>query len=406
MNTLELLPDPAFYCRPGLPGKTALVVDDEEIIRETLKIAFINSGLSVTTAASGEEALQILKEQHFDLIITDLRMERTDGLEVLKIAKAFAPETSVIILTGFGDMASAIDALRMGADDYLLKPCDPDELLFRLGRCLEKQNLLQKLRINNQELKQEIFEHRKTTEELNNLADNFAQANSELQAFNRAVSHDLQEPLYLILVFAKRLLHKYGTLLPTRGQEYLNHIQNAAGRMQILIHSLLQYAKLNSASAPRCSVDLSRTITDVLADLQLRIEETGASVTIDRLPVVKGDPVQLHQLLLNLIANSLKYHRCGIAPRIKIQCLPGDKIDGEKLYHRLIIQDNGIGFDRQDSETIFGLFKRLHGNSEYGGTGIGLSICRKIVEGLGGTLTAEGERDKGAKFTITLPVNA
>jgi signal transduction histidine kinase len=384
------------------PREAVLVVDDEETIRETLSMLLSAEGFTVASAVSGEEALSLLKKQPFNLVITDLIMEGTGGIEVLKATKTFSPETGVIILTGFGDMDSAITALRLGADEYLLKPCETEELLFRINRCLEKQDLVQELRAANQSLKMEMYEHLRTAGKLQEYADHLALVNRELQIFNRAVSHDLQEPLALIKAFAERLITKYSMALPDQGQKYLAHIEDAAARMQDLIQSLLQYARLTSKPKNLTKVDLAKTISDVLVDLQLRLEQTGARVIVGSLPEIEAEPVQMHRLLLNLLSNSLKYHRPGIAPRISIHSRPLEDNHGMSCF-QVIIEDNGLGFDNRDRKKIFDIFQRLHADLDYKGTGIGLAICKRIVEQHGGSISASGKVNKGATFTITLP---
>jgi signal transduction histidine kinase len=387
------------------PREAVLVVDDEETIRETLSMLLTAEGFTVTSAVSGEEALGLLKKQPFNLVITDLVMEGAGGIEVLKATKTFSPETGVIILTGFGDMDSAITALRLGADEYLLKPCETEELLFRINRCLEKQDLVQELRSANQSLKMEMYEHVRTAGKLQEYADHLALVNRELQIFNRAVSHDLQEPLALIKAFAERLITKYSMALPDQGQKYLAHIEDAAARMQDLIQSLLQYTRLTSRPKNLTKVDLARTISDVLIDLQLRLEQTGARVIVGSLPEIEAEAVQMHRLLLNLLSNSLKYHRPGIAPRISIHSRQLEDDRGMSCC-QLIIEDNGLGFDNRDRKKIFDIFQRLHADLDYKGTGIGLAICKRIAEQHGGAISASGKVNKGATFTITLPFQA
>jgi signal transduction histidine kinase len=387
------------------PREAVLVVDDEETIRETLSMLLTAEGFTVTSAVSGEEALGLLKKQPFNLVITDLIMEGAGGIEVLKATKTFSPETGVIILTGFGDMDSAITALRLGADEYLLKPCETEELLFRINRCLEKQDLVQELRSANQSLKMEMYEHVRTAGKLQEYADHLALVNRELQIFNRAVSHDLQEPLALIKAFAERLITKYSMALPDQGQKYLAHIEDAAARMQDLIQSLLQYTRLTSRPKNLTKVDLARTISDVLIDLQLRLEQTGARVIVGSLPEIEAEAVQMHRLLLNLLSNSLKYHRPGIAPRISIHSRQLEDDRGMSCC-QLIIEDNGLGFDNRDRKKIFDIFQRLHADLDYKGTGIGLAICKRIAEQHGGAISASGKVNKGATFTITLPFQA
>ena len=234
--------------------------------------------------------------------------------------------------------------------------------------------------------------------------------NSELQAFNYFASHDLQEPLRKIQTFISRLNDKEYDNLSDAGKQYLERIQFSSGRMRLLIKDLLQFSRTTSAEQVFETTDLNQLMYNALEELHHPIEEKKAIVKTETLPVLSVVPFQIQQLFINLISNSLKYSREHVYPIITISV---SKVlsDDEPLiahrpgvyFHRLIFQDNGIGFEQQYAEKIFTLFSRLHGKLEYEGTGIGLAICKKIVENHHGFIFAEGTPGVGSTFTVYIP---
>lgn len=238
-----------------------------------------------------------------------------------------------------------------------------------------------------------------------------ARSNAELQQFASIASHDLQEPLRKIQAFGNRLQEKYGGVLNEQGADYIKRMQNAAQRMQILIDDLLVFSRITTRAQPFVAVNLAKVAKEVLSDLEVLIQQTEARVELSELPTIHADPLQMRQLLQNLIGNALKFRRKNEPPRVKV-C--GQIIDNrEQLTEnslnsylcQITVEDNGIGFDQKYCDRIFQVFQRLHGRSEYEGTGIGLAICRKIVERHGGSIAAESTPSQGAKFIVTLPVH-
>ncbi len=227
------------------------------------------------------------------------------------------------------------------------------------------------------------------------------QSNRDLEVFASVASHDLQEPLRKITAFGDRLEEVSGEALDDRGRLYLSRMTAAAGRMQVLIDDLLQYARVSSRGRPLERLDLDQLIRQVLSDLETRIEESGARVELEPLPRVEADPSQMGQLFQNLIANALKFRHPERTPEVRIS---GRMVsDSTRPWCEITVADNGIGFDQQYGERIFEVFGRLHGRTAYPGTGMGLAICRKIVERHGGTIEARGESGEGARFLIRLP---
>jgi PAS domain S-box-containing protein len=247
---------------------------------------------------------------------------------------------------------------------------------------------------------------------LEHLVDDLKRSNSNLEEFAYAASHDMQEPIRKIQFFSDRLQAELGEALTERQRYLFQRLQNASDRMRTLIDDLLAYSRVSRGSLEFTEVDLNQKLELVLGDLELQLQEKRAEVQADPLPVVNGNSRQLQQLLHNLLNNSLKYSGDGESSRIDIFYEPvkGMEVkpelsseEGNRRFHHIIIRDNGIGFKQEDAERIFNIFTRLHGASEYQGTGVGLSIARKVVENHKGYIWAESETGKGAAFNILLP---
>ena len=257
---------------------------------------------------------------------------------------------------------------------------------------------------------QDISELKKVEEEAHAYMKLLESSNRELEEFAFVASHDLQEPLRKVATFGDRLQARCGDALDSRGRDYLDRMQKAASRMHSLINGLLTYSRVSTQAGEFESVDLNVAVAEVLSDLEIRIEQSGGRVEVSPLPVIAADPIQIRQLLQNLISNALKFHE-GEPPLVTVSCnysqvgddpLP-DMESGEEFV-RISIQDNGIGFDQKYADRIFRVFQRLHGRSSiFEGTGIGLSVCHGIIEDHDGTIIAKNAPDAGAVFTAKLP---
>ncbi len=244
----------------------------------------------------------------------------------------------------------------------------------------------------------DITERKQAEEKLKAFTAELQRSNQELQDFASVASHDLQEPLRKVRAFGDRLEASHGDELSQRGLDYLRRMQSAAERMQVLINDLLIFSRVTTRARPFVRVSLSNVAHEVLSDLQTLIERTGGRVEVGELPSVEADPTQMRQLLQNLISNALKFHREGEPPLVKVR---GKAEDG---LCEIEVEDNGIGFEEKHLGRIFTIFERLHGRGEYEGTGVGLAVCKKIVERHGGSITAVSEPGRGATFTITMPL--
>jgi PAS domain S-box-containing protein len=252
----------------------------------------------------------------------------------------------------------------------------------------------------------DITERRRAEEELKEIAARLTRSNRELQDFAYIASHDLQEPLRKIQTFGDRLKNRYSEKLDETARDYLERMQSAAARLQTLITDLLAFSRVMSREQPFEQVSLDKLAREVISDLEVLIEKTGGKVEIGPLPVVEADPTQMRQLLQNLIGNALKFHRPDQPPVVTLSSEISSSANGAPALCQISVADNGIGFDEKYLDRIFAVFQRLHGRSEYEGTGVGLAICRKIVERHGWTITARSEPGAGATFIITLPAQA
>jgi light-regulated signal transduction histidine kinase (bacteriophytochrome) len=225
-------------------------------------------------------------------------------------------------------------------------------------------------------------------------------SNQALEDFAFIASHDLREPLRKIQLFGDRLHSRYSQELGPQGQDYITRMQQAARRMQEMLDGMLAYARITSQGQPFTQIDLLQVVGEVLSDLEARLVQTGGQVEVDPLPTIEADPLQMRQLFQNLLGNALKFHRPETPPRVRISGSP----PGEKTI-TLAIADNGIGFEEQEAAQLFQPFHRLHGKSEYEGTGMGLAICRKIVERHGGSIHVNSQPGQGTTFHVTFPIH-
>jgi PAS domain S-box-containing protein len=246
----------------------------------------------------------------------------------------------------------------------------------------------------------DVTAKKRVDQALREQAEKLERSNAELEQFAYVASHDLQEPLRKIQAFGDRLKSKCGADLNPDAQDCLKRMQSAAARMQTLIQDLLSLSRVSSQGQPFAPVDLRDVARTVVSDLEIRIEQLSARVEVGVLPVVPGDRVQLGQLLQNLIGNALKFHKPGEPPVVKVW---SQAVEGQADVCEIVVEDRGVGFDEKYLDRIFQIFQRLHGRSEYEGTGIGLAICRKIVERHGGSITASSTPGQGARFILTLP---
>ena len=246
---------------------------------------------------------------------------------------------------------------------------------------------------------QDITERKKAESKIEQYAKALERSNNALQEFASIASHDLQEPPRKIITFGNQLKHIPGNS-DKRSEDYLNRMQQTAARMQTLILDLLRYSQVHTEAKPPRQINLRNIVDEVIEILEKRISETRGTIIIDSLPALHTEDFQMRELFQNLIGNALKYHREGVYPVIKIK-----SCQMENQHWKITVEDNGIGFDEKHKNKIFSPFHRLHGRSAYEGTGMGLAICKKIVDRHRGTITAQSTPEKGSTFIIILPGN-
>jgi len=332
---------------------------------------------------SAAEALAAMRERSFDLLLADLQMPGTNGIDLMKSAQLVDPTLVAVIMTGHGALETAVAAMKAGALDYIQKPIKLATALPVLERALA----VRQLRIEKKRLEENV---RERTEELKI-------ANRELEAFSYSVSHDLRAPLRAVTSFTQVLLTDHAGSLDDEGRRLLQNVSAGAAHMDRLITDLLRLSQLNRQALHRQPVrfaELARRIVDDMA-----AERAGRDIefVIADFPTWQVDPGLMQQVLVNLISNAIKFTRERTHARIEI----GYRMDGTTLV--CFVKDNGVGFNMKYMNKLFGVFQRLHTADQFEGTGVGLSIVRRIVERHGGKVWVDGAQDQGATFYFSLP---
>ena len=369
-----------------MPHIVIVNAEDNEVTRYARSRVLQRAGYVVREAINGATTLALVAAEHPAVVLLDVKLPDINGYEVCRRLKSNPATASTVVLqvsANFVERDDKVRGLEGGADGYLIEPLSPDELIATIRSYVRLQQAEEKLAKANIEL------HRQATE--------LRRSNEELQQFAYVVSHDLQEPLRAIGVYSELLISQYQQEADAEVQEYARYITEGIERMRTLMTELLQYARVESQTKAVTLTDCHQIVLQVLEDLQLSIEETGAQITCDPLPAVYADRRRLAQVLRNLLSNALKYH--GPQP-VRIHISASQK-DGEWHFQ---VHDNGIGIDPQFADRIFVIFQRLHLRHEYPGTGIGLAMCKKIIEQHGGRIWVESRLGEGATFFFTLPM--
>ena len=366
----------------GKNKRVALVVEHNPSVCKSLTSFLEQKGFIVFGADNVEKAIDLATQKNPQLILLDAGLPGNENCRLCPILKKCDKKIPVIIVVGEEGESTIEKAFKAGADDFICKPVHFCLIGYRINHLLGK---------------------RQAAIELGEFVDRLERRNRDLQDFTHVVSHDLQEPLHLILAFAERIRTKTGIELNERAHLYLERIESSAGRMQELIDGLLLYSRVTTQAQEFVRVDLAGVVHDVLADLEVKIEQLGAEIKFQQLGSIEADPLQMRQLFQNLIGNALKYANHNKIPEVSIYALRQKAESGSGSMFEIVIQDNGIGFNENFSEYIFGIFQRLHGRSQYQGTGIGLALCKKIVERHHGSIYAASKVGVGSRFTIILP---
>ncbi|MGQ7944436.1 hybrid sensor histidine kinase/response regulator [Flavobacterium sp. WC2509] len=401
-----------------------LIVDDIRANLVALKKVLELHNFDVDTAESGDEALKKILKKDYCLIIMDVQMPGMDGFEVAEILAGSnrTKDIPVIFLSAVNKQKKFIfKGYETGGVDYITKPVDSDLLILKVKTFLKIYHQKNELKSIQDLLSKEI-EIRKEAQ--NNLEEKIAERtkqlvmkneelelrNHELQQFSWVVSHDLKEPIRKVQMFIKIINERY-LVKNEKSVDYVARIIRSAERMEALITDLLDYSRLSSTVIPE-PTDLNDILQEIVADFDFLIDQKSATILIDPLPTLIAIPSQLRQVFQNLIGNSLKFSKKDVAPIIEITC---ERIENKEFdsvpsatgnFVRLIVKDNGIGFDEIHLDRIFMIFQSLHDRQTYQGTGIGLAITKKIIEKHNGLITAKSAEGEGASFIIILPIES
>ena len=404
-----------------------LLVDDREDNLFSIEAILEKDTYTIVKANSGRAALKILLAEHdFSLILMDVQMPDLNGFETATIIydRDKLKNIPIIFITAFSnDDDHIFRGYKMGGVDYIYKPINPELLrakvgvfveLYRKTRQLQLQE--QKLIAANLSLQKEIEERKLSEQKVQQLNQQLTENNTHLKRMNEELdqfaymaSHDLQEPLRKIQMFSDKIMGK--KVHDEESEKYFSKIISASRRMQSLINNLLDFSRHSVSPSDFRKTDLTALLKETVTDMEVEIEKNEAKINIGSLPVISAVPSLMQQLFHNLLSNALKFRKKTGVPEININAekmTKGDLLEFTQHvnglpYYKITVTDNGIGFDEKDSEAIFKVFKRLHSYNEYAGTGVGLSICKKIVEQHNGFIRAESKLNEGSSFIICLP---
>jgi signal transduction histidine kinase len=354
------------------------VADVELVLRTLGKDGFDVSG---DVAQTVEEFTLRIQTIAYDLILADYNLPQWRGTEALDILCRENLDVPLIVVTGYLSQDKAMECIKQGAVDCVLKD-HIARLPASVRRALEEKRIRGLRRKVEKELADKVVE--------------LARSNAELEQFAYVASHDLQEPLRMIANYTQLLAERYRGRLDEQADKYIHYSVDGAVRMQALIQDLLKFSRVGKADIEPKAIECRVAVEQALKNLNAAVEESGAVVNWKGLPVVMADSSLLTQVFQNLISNAIKFHGSET---------PMIQIDAEKKGHEwvLSVSDNGIGIRAESWQDIFVIFRRLHTRTEYAGNGIGLAICKKIIERHGGKLWIEGQVAPGCRFKFTLP---
>jgi signal transduction histidine kinase len=330
---------------------------------------------------SKRELEECLQRKSYDVVLADYNLPQFRGMEALEMMRNRGVSTPLILVTGALNSVTAVECVKQGATDYVLK-----DHLSRLTLCVRRA--LEEMRLRE--------EGKCAQDELARKMDELGRSNRDLEQFAYIASHDLQEPLRMVAAYTQLLAERYHGKLDEDADKYMGYAVEGALRMQALVHDLLTFSRVGRNGVERKNIDSSQAVREALQNLAVSLQESGAVVNQSTLPVMHSDRTQLLQLFQNLIGNAIKFR--GKEPLIIT--VSAERKDKEWEF---AIADNGIGIAPEHKEVIFSIFQRLHTRAEYPGNGVGLAICKKIVEQHGGRIWVDSEPGKGSTFRFTLP---
>jgi len=364
-----------------LPGHRSskmrvLLVEDEPADAELAMCALRQAGFEASEdiAHTAKEFSQFVRENSYDVILAGYKLS-WNGMDAVAFLRREGLDVPVILVSDALGELTAVECIKQGAADYVLK-----DQLARLPDAVQRA-------VREKELRQD---HRQGQEEL-------ARSNRDLEQFAYVASHDLQEPLRMVATYTQLLAERYKGKLDPEADKYIHYAVDGALRMQKLLQDLLAFSRVGRQGAALQSTDCEAVLQASLKNLKVAIQESGAVIEHVQLPAVMADSSQLVQVFQNLIGNAIKF-RGSEPPAIRVSA---EEIGKEWVFS---VEDNGIGIAAEDKENVFVIFRRLHTHAEYPGSGIGLSICKKIIEECGGRIWVESEPGRGSTFRFTLPV--
>jgi signal transduction histidine kinase len=362
---------------------SVLLLEDNSLDGELTLRELRNGGfnVSVDVAANPEEFTARLQTNQYHIVLADYHLPQWTGMEALQVLRSQNLDTPLILVTGSLGEEKAVECLKQGATDYVLKD-RISRLPSSVRRALEEKRLRQV--------------HKDAERDLARKVEELARSNAELEQLAYVASHDLQEPLRMVSSYTQLLAKRYQGRLDSDADKFIAYAMDGANRMQRLIQDLLTYSRVGQAQKELVETSSEAALQNALINLSQAIAESSAIITYDSLPPVVMSEIQLTQLFQNLVGNAIKYHGPEI-PRIRISCSTKEK---ELTFS---VRDNGLGIARQHYDRIFVMFQRLHARDEFSGTGIGLAISKKIVERHGGRLWVQSEPGKGSTFSFSLP---
>jgi signal transduction histidine kinase len=360
-----------------------LLLEDSPPDAELVMQALRQNGFAVSfdVAESPPQFLEHIRNAPYDVVLADYNLPNWRGIEALTLMRKEGLDIPLIIVTGSLGDVPAVECIKQGATDYVLKD-GLARLSISVRRALEEKRLREA--------------HNQAQQELARKAEELARSNRDLEQFAYVASHDLQEPLRMVATYAQLLSEKYQGKLDENADKYIAYAVDGALRMQALIKDLLEFSCIGRRDMERRETDCNVVVQQVLRNLKAAIQESHAVVNCDRLPTVTADETELLRVLQNLIGNAIKFR----GPETPIVGIRAER--KEREWH-FAISDNGIGISREHAEMIFVIFKRLHTRAEYPGNGIGLAICKKIIERHGGRIWVESQPGRGSTFFFTLP---
>ncbi len=371
---------------PLLGELRVLHVEDNDLDAELVAQALRRGGFtaSVVVVQAEAEFERELRAHRPDIVLADYNLPQWTGMEALDVLRREGLDVPLILVSGALGDVTAVECIKRGATDYVLKD-GLARLPEAVRRALQERHLM-RLR-------------RQAEEGLARKAKELARSNTELEQFAYIASHDLQEPLRMVASYTQLLAERYGGKLDENADKFLGYAREGALRMQVLIRDLLSFSRVVQAGVTGKNVDCDMALEEALQSLTAAIEESCAVVTHDQLPNVWADQTQIAQVFQNLIGNAIKFHD-GAPPECAVSA---EKSGRNWLFS---VSDNGIGIAPEYAENIFVVFQRLHARTEYPGNGIGLAICKKIIQHYGGTIWVESRVGEGSTFKFTLPAAA